>query len=120
MISPIVLIFINIFLVVIGQFLLKKGMNLIGGFEAGSWLVFFTKVFTSAWVLIGLSIYIVGSLLWFIVLSKVDLSFAYPLISLSYILVFIVSVLFLGESFSLLRLLGVGFIMLGVFFISRS
>ncbi len=53
-------------------------------------------------------------------LMKVDLSFAYPFVALSYVIIIITAWLFLGENISLLRLVGVLVICLGVFLISRS
>lgn len=118
--NPIVLIFINVALGVIGQFFIKKGMNLIGDTVAGSTFAFFFKAFTSPFVLGGLTLYGVSLLIWLVVLSKVNLSLAYPLISISYVLVLFVSWLFLNEAVPAMRWVGVGLIMAGVFFISRT
>lgn len=118
--NPIILVFVNVFLGVIGQFLIKKGMNLIGDTVSGNTTVFFFKAFTSPFVLGGLTFYVVSLLIWLVVLSKVNLSLAYPLISISYVLVLLVSWLFLNEAIPAVRWIGVGLIIAGVFFISRT
>ncbi len=118
--NPIVLVFINVFLGVVGQFLIKKGMNAIGDTVTKNGLTFFLQAFTSPFVLGGLVFYGVSLLIWLVVLSKVNLSLAYPLISISYVLVLLVSWIFLNEVVPPLRWLGVGLIIAGVFFISRT
>lgn len=118
--SPIILVFINVFLGVVGQFLIKKGMNVIGDTVTKNALTFFVAAFTSPFVIGGLVFYTVSLLIWLIVLSKVNLSLAYPLISISYVLVLLVSWLFLNEVIPPMRWLGVVLIIVGVFFISRT
>jgi len=58
--------------------------------------------------------------IWSTVLSKVDLSVAVPIASLSYITIPLVSIIFLGEHVSLLRWLGIGFVIFGVILVSMS
>lgn len=64
-------------------------------------------------VLAGLAAYIVSSLLWLLVLSRVNLSVAYPMAAASYVIVVAAGAL-RGEPVSALRWLGVTFIVLGV------
>lgn len=120
MIHPLWLVVVNVGLGVVGQFFLKRGMTIVGDTLTGSPFQFFFKAFTSPFVLGGLAFYVVSLLIWLVVLSKVDLSLAYPLISLSYVFVILVSWLFLGESINLLRILAVVFIMIGVILLGQS
>jgi multidrug transporter EmrE-like cation transporter len=53
-------------------------------------------------------------------LSRVDLSFAYPFLSISYVLVMIAGYFWFGESVNLTRVLGVALICGGTFFVARS
>jgi drug/metabolite transporter (DMT)-like permease len=59
-------------------------------------------------------------IIWSAILSKIDLSVAVPIASFSYILVALVSILFLNETVSLLRWIGIFFILSGVIFVSAS
>jgi drug/metabolite transporter (DMT)-like permease len=71
-------------------------------------------------VILGLAIYVSGTLFWLLALSGLDLSFAYPFASLNYLYVLAASWLLLGERPSPVRLIGVVAICLGVWAISRS
>ena len=57
---------------------------------------------------------------WLVALSRVDLSYAYPFASLSYVVMLTASWLLFNENITSLRLLGTVVIGLGVFLISRS
>ena len=106
---------------VVGQLLIKKGLNVLGGIDFSSGLIAaYSKIFFSPFVALGISLYFLGVFFWLYALSKVELSFAYPFVSLSYVLVVVLSWLFLGESISLVRWAGVIVICFGVFLISRS
>ena len=69
---------------------------------------------------LGIFIYIANFFIWIIILSRADLSIAIPLGSLTYALIPLLSVVFLNEKVSLIRWLGVLFIIAGVCIISRS
>lgn len=120
MISPYLLLGINIILGVVGQFLMKFGVNKVGGLEELGLLKFMTTAFLSPFIILGLGFYAFSAILWVIMLSKLDLSVAYPALSIGYILVLLVSMLFLGEQVSLIRFAGIFLIMLGILFIFRS
>jgi multidrug transporter EmrE-like cation transporter len=53
-------------------------------------------------------------------LSRVDLSFAYPFLSISYVLVLAAGYFWFGESVNATRILGVALICFGTFFVARS
>jgi len=57
---------------------------------------------------------------WLQVLSLADLSFAKPFTSLSYVTVSVVSAFFLGERLHIFQIVGIGIIIAGVWFVSRS
>ena len=59
-------------------------------------------------------------IIWSTILSKIDLSVAVPVASFSYVLVPIVSIIFLGEKISMLRWIGIFFILVGAIFVSLS
>ncbi|HEX9396340.1 MAG TPA: EamA family transporter [Burkholderiales bacterium] len=57
---------------------------------------------------------------WLRVLESSDLSYSQPITALSLVTVFILSALYLGESVDLTKILGTGFVLAGVWFISRT
>jgi drug/metabolite transporter (DMT)-like permease len=114
----------SILAAVAGQLVLKHGMTQLG---SQSLTLSPTGVFdlvwrvgTSPWVLLGIGFYVTGMFFWLMVLSRVDLSFAYPMLSISYVIVLGSSWLLLGESISVLRIVGVLAIMGGVAIVSQS
>lgn len=83
-------------------------------------LLFFKVVFSSPFFWIGLLSLIIMFIIWSTILSKIDLSMAVPIASFSYILVALVSILFLHETITLLRWMGIFLILTGVIFVSVS
>ena len=78
------------------------------------------KYFTNASVLSGLILYAFSSVTWIFAVAKVDLSQAYPMVAMGYVIVFICSYLFFNEPISLLKIAGLATIVAGVVMISRS
>jgi drug/metabolite transporter (DMT)-like permease len=105
-----------------GQVLLKKGMGNMGaitlsmnGLSGTLW-----RIATNPYVVIGLAIYVCGTLFWLAALSRVDLSYAYPFASLSYVVMLTASWLLFNENITPVRLLGTVVVGLGVLLISQS
>ena len=118
---PTVFILLSVTMGVIGQLFIKKGLTSLGTVDYASGIIgAYTKIFLTPSVLAGLSIYFLGVFFWLYALSKVELSFAYPFVSLSYVLVLLLSWGVLGEQISMLRWGGVGLICAGVIIVSRS
>ncbi len=116
------LLMIAMCLTVTGELLLKSGMNRHGELNVSFSTLIPTavKLFSSPWVVGGFVFVFSGALFWLAVLSRWPLSMAYPLLSISYIIGIIASVLFLGEKVNTIQVVGVLVIILGVFLISRS
>ncbi|HUV05665.1 MAG TPA: EamA family transporter [Armatimonadota bacterium] len=115
---PIVLILVNVVLGSIGQVSLRYGASLLGDLRAGqgiaaSVLCAFKGIFT-LYIFLGFSLYAISSVLWVLVLNQVSLSFAYPMISLSYVLVVLLSAVILGERVPLVSVGGLVLICVGV------
>ncbi len=119
--KTVILVLVPVLIGVIGQVFLKKGMLQIGEFSLRSGLIDqFIKIFMNYNVLIGFFFYFLSSIIWLVVLSRIELSFAYPLLSVGYILILIASWYFFKESITLIRWSGVAVICFGVYLISRS
>lgn len=77
-------------------------------------------LFTRPPIWIGLLMYGVSAVSWLWVLARAQLSYAYPILALSYPLVVALSAIFFAETISPLRWIGVGFIILGVSLLART
>ncbi|MEO7173126.1 EamA family transporter [Flavobacterium sp.] len=118
MIAKILLILATVSVTSVSQVLLKLGMrNFV--MEQFDIMVIIKQLF-SPLVFFGLGLYAVSALLWLYILSKVDLTFAYPFISLGFIIVMLAGYFFLGEKIGALRLFGFMFIVSGVILIAFS
>lgn len=83
-------------------------------------IILFTHVTLNPFIIAGISSFVLSLVLWIIVVSKLEASYAVPFMSLSYIFLAFFSWLFLHENISPLRLLGIVVIILGVFILSKS
>ena len=117
-----ILIMCDIFLNVTGQLSLKYGMARIGNFSLSLSTLppVFLKAATNLYILFGLFCYGLGFMVWLIVLSKAEVSYAYPLISLGYVFTAILARVLFGEAVGLTRLAGIFVTCIGVFLIARS
>ncbi len=120
--KPIGLILIPVVFASISELSMKKAISSFGeiSFKALLTWTFHITLFTNPYVLFALGLYAISVLLWLVVLSRVPLSYAYPMVSLSYVLVILASKWILGESISWIRWVGVLLICLGVALIARS
>lgn len=117
-----VLILLDVLLNVAGQLSLKFGMSKIGNFalSAAGLPAVFLKAAFNPYVLLGLFCYGMGFLVWLIVLAKAEVSYAYPMISLGYVLTALLAWQLFGENVTFIRLAGIVVTCLGVFLIARS
>jgi multidrug transporter EmrE-like cation transporter len=104
----------------IGQIIMKRGMQIYGQVSVGSVWGQLVPILRVPQVTLGLLCYAVSAVFWIAVVSNFDLSLAYPMVSLAYVVVFVASWLLLGEQISALRIAGLVLIVAGVFVISRS
>ena len=119
--SHLTLIFISVILTSIGQLFFKKGMMILDHRhqQASLWELM-VYAFGNVYVLLGFLSFGAGAVLWLAVLAKEEVSYAYPLSSLGYIIVLIGSFLLFQEHISLSRVIGILLLVMGVFFIEYS
>ena len=111
---------VSICLGAVAQFLLKVGVNAMGGFKIDPHRAL-TSIITALLephILIGLVVFVISMLIWLMVISKMELSRAYPMISISYIIITALSRFVLGESIPAIRLAGIAVILVGVVMIN--
>jgi multidrug transporter EmrE-like cation transporter len=106
----------------LAQLLLKAGTNAVGAIHltAANWFTTGLKLASQLPIVGGLGCYVLSVVVWIIGLSRVDVTVAYPMLSLGYILNAIGAWYFLGESVSAQRMLAIGIIIVGVALLARS
>ncbi len=120
--SALPLIAVSVTTGVLGQTAIKLGLSRAGATDLslariGSLLA---SIVSSPLVLLGLALYALGALAWIAVLSRLDLSYAYPFVALNFVLVAVVSQIALGEAVPALRWLGIALICLGIVVLAWS
>jgi drug/metabolite transporter (DMT)-like permease len=107
---------------IIGQLMLKQGMTAMGPLSVSlpSVPTIIWRMITSPMVIGGLAIYGFGTFFWLITLSRLELSYVYPFISLNQVIVFLIAWVILREEVSPMRALGVAIICAGMLLVARS
>jgi drug/metabolite transporter (DMT)-like permease len=116
------LIIFGVMLNAAAQLALKQGMRKIGYFDFAleNWGRIVPAVAASPYILAGLACYLISVAVWLLVLSRVEVSYAYPLLSIGYIVTAFAGWLFFHESIGVTRWAGIIFICIGVWLITRS
>ena len=104
------------------QLLLKAGTNSVGtfAFSLENALPVGWKLATEPHIVGGLACYVVSVVVWIMALSRVEVSIAYPMLSVGYVVNAIAAWYLFGEAVSATRLTGIGIIILGVYVVARS
>ncbi|MEW6292759.1 MAG: SMR family transporter [Pseudomonadota bacterium] len=116
------LVLTGVFLNAVAQLLLKAGTNAVGHFEF-HWdnaLPVGMKLAANPAILGGMTCYVISLVVWIMALSRVPVSVAYPMLSIGYLLNALAAWAWFGETLGAQKLLGIGFIILGVWLITRS
>ena len=123
MLKSLALVLANVLIGASGQLLLKVGMTQVGwiGSEQVSRPVeTLVRIFTTPLILVALPLYGGALILWLVAISRLDLSFVYPLLALAFAINPLLARLFLSESIPWVRWLGILFICIGVVIVSRT
>lgn len=121
--STFAFIITGVLLNAMAQLLLKAGTNALGGaihLTSENWFQTGIKVATQLPILGGLACYGISLVVWIIGLSRTDVTIAYPMLSLGYVVSAFGAWMFLGEAVSPQRLLAIAVIMVGVALLARS
>ena len=109
-------IFGCIFFTVYGQLILKWRLSLKGAMPEAfaEKLMFLAKAFLDPFILSGFAAAFVASLFWMAAMTKFQVSFAYPFMSIAFIAVLFLSALFFHEPITLGKVLGLILITSGI------
>ena len=116
------LVLLGVLLNAAAQLLLKAGTNAIGHFtfSTENILPIGMKIASEPHILGGLACYGVSVVIWIMALSRVEVSIAYPMISIGYLVNAIAAWYLFGEAVTLMRMTGIGIIIVGVYIVARS
>ena len=104
------------------QLLLKAGTNAVGtfAFSADNLVPVGIRVASNPFIVSGLGCYVVSVVVWIMALSRVEVSLAYPMLSIGYVVNAVAAWYLFGEALSAQRMIGIGTIIVGVFLVARS
>lgn len=104
------------------QLMLKYGMMQLGplSFAGVNPIIKIFQIVFSPWVFLGLCTFVISMASHLFVLSKVELSFAYPFLSLAYVMVAVFAYFVFREDLNALRIAGIGLICIGTVLIAQS
>ncbi len=104
------------------QLLLKAGTNALGviTLTRDNWWDTLWKMATQQYFVAGVMFYMVSLLVWIMGLSRVPVSVAYPMLSLGYVINAVAAYYLFGESVTITRWLGIGFIIIGVWLVAKT
>ena len=100
-----------------GQLTLKLALERMPSFSWTS--TFWVDLLTNWWFMLCGILFGGASLLWMYILKHFPLNMAYPMASMSYIFALIFAIVFLHETVSWNRWVGVGMIMIGCVFVAK-
>lgn len=104
------------------QLMLKYGMMTMGplSFAGANPVLKILQIVFSPWIFAGLTVFVISMASHLYVLSKVELSFAYPFLSLAYVAVALFAYFVFREDLNALRIAGIAFICIGTVLIAQS
>lgn len=106
----------------VGQIVMKAGATSLASinFSLSNLPQVFLTILKSPLMMGALTLYGLSAVVWIMALSKMDLSQAYPMTSIGYILTALIGVMAFGEVMTLNRLVGLGLILIGVLVLARG
>lgn len=121
----IITVFLVLFCVLLNvsaQLALKQGVETMGAIALNlpNFMPTIVKMITSYWIILGGIIYVASVFVWLLVLNRVEVSKAYPLISIGYVINALAAYYLLGEHVTLMRVIGILIILTGVFMVAKS
>ena len=116
------LLMLGVVLNAAAQLFLKAGTNRIGefAFTLDNVVPVGAKIVQNPAILAGVSCYAVSLVVWILGLSRVPVSIAYPMLSVGYVINALAAWWLFGESVTAQKLVGIGFIVVGVYLVARS
>jgi multidrug transporter EmrE-like cation transporter len=120
--ADLALILTGVLLNAVAQLLLKAGSRAIAGVPVtvGNAWTLIERVAINPPILGGLACYAISVVVWILALSRVDVSVAYPMLSVGYVINAVAAWMLFGEQLSAARLAGIAVIIVGVWLVARG
>jgi multidrug transporter EmrE-like cation transporter len=120
--ADLALILTGVLLNAVAQLLLKAGSRAIAGVDLnlGNAWTLFERVAVNPPIIGGLACYAISVVVWILALARVDVSVAYPMLSIGYVVNAIAAWMLFGENLSAARIAGIGVIICGVWLVARN
>ncbi len=117
-----VFIALTLFFTVYGQLVMKWQMSGVGPLPADGLakLLFLLKQFLNPWIISGFVSAFLASLAWMAAMTRFDLSYSYPFMSLAFVIVMVFGATFMGETVNLAKVLGTALVIGGLVVIARA
>jgi uncharacterized membrane protein len=117
--NVIIIILTGILCASLGQVFWKLGMNAVGAIDNFS-ISGIVSMFLNPLVFLGLLMYGLSTIFWLIALSQKDLSYVYPFIALTFIIVLLLSKFLLHENVGIYRIVGTLIIIAGLIIVVNT
>jgi len=120
--ADLALILTGVMINAVAQLLLKAGSRAIADvpLNVGNAWVLLERVALNLPIIGGLACYAVSVIVWILALSRVEVSVAYPMLSVGYVINAMAAWVLFGEQFGPMRVAGIGVIIVGVWLVARS
>lgn len=117
-----VFILLTLAFTVYGQLVLKWQMGYAGALPAGGLdkIAFLLRQFLNPWILSGFISAFIASLAWMAAMTRFELGYAYPFMSLAFVIVMVFGIVFLGEAVRPAKIVGTLLVMGGLVLIARA
>lgn len=115
--NPYLYIFGTLFFTVYGQIVLKwrlSGLKVILPEGFLDKIIYLIKLVFDPFIFSGFASAFVASLFWMAAMTKFEITQAYPFMSLAPALIFVIGIFFMGETYTIGKLLGLILIMIGI------
>ena len=115
-------IFITIFFTVYSQLIMRWQVGVAGQLPADTSgkVQFIIALLINPWVITGLIATFLGGVSWMLTMTRFEISYAFPFMSLNYILILVAGVFLFNESFTLVKLMGTLLVLVGVIVIAKG
>ncbi len=120
--SQLTLVLTGVLLNAVAQLLLKAGAGSLADVELriGNAAAIAARLVLNPPIIAGLFCYAVSVVVWILALARVEVSVAYPMLSVGYVVNALAAWWLFGENLSAARIAGIGIILVGVWLVARS
>ncbi|MDH5184780.1 MAG: EamA family transporter [Gammaproteobacteria bacterium] len=112
----------TILFTVYSQLIMRWQVGLAGGLPADGQgkIVFIINLLLNPWVISGVVATFLAGVSWMLAMTKFEISYAFPFISLNYILILFAAFILFGETFSMVKIIGTTLVVVGLLVIARG